>query len=383
MTIRPIGLHSERNRTRDIPNDGHRPSRARRLSVLAIILSLGGLLMPLSANAAPSRPNLYRVPASIDRSGSTNVSVPLQAFIDSVPDRSTIAFPAGATYLLGGNGIKLDGRRKLFFAGHGAKLKVVGCRDATNSAFVIGLGNPSSRITIRNFVIAGNNPNGGTPLSFSGSCEYQHGVAIYRSTHVRIDRMQMRRLFGDCVYVGGTGDPLRWSAHVRFTDSVCASNGRQGVAVVAGRDVRVKRVAFDKISIVVFDLEPNTAQGGARNVVFANNRVGTYGHSRQFGGYLFGATGSLAAIISNVTVRDNVVTQRSIKSIVGDGFDYRGGRTRRNIAITGNRSRIADWGPVLRFIHADGVIVRGNQQPLKSGPLVSFKDSVNYSVAQE
>ena len=53
----------------------------------------------------PPSGSTYRVPSSIDATGSSNVSSAMQAFVNSVPDGSTISFPTGATYLLGGNGL--------------------------------------------------------------------------------------------------------------------------------------------------------------------------------------------------------------------------------------------------------------------------------------
>ena len=299
----------------------------------------------------------------------------MQSFVKSVPNGSTIVFPAGSRYLLGGDGIRLDARRDLVFEGNGATLLGTGCTQQ-DSIFAIGLGGPSSNITIRDFSFIGDNAGGGTVNSWS-SCEHMHGVAIVRSTGVEIDNVDIRRTRGDCVYIGdsSTGN---WADDVWYHDSTCRDNGRMGVAIVAGSNVLVERVSFDGIAIHAFDIEPNNALGGATNITFRNNTVGTYYTCQCFGGAFFAANGDLDAPVRNVVVSDNVVTGGSLRTIVGTSPKvYNGGHPYRDIKFLRNRSTVTSKGPVLKFRHVDGLTITGNGQPLSSGSLIELQDCVN------
>lgn len=337
------------------PDPKERPRTLRlRVAMLAVVL-LGSLLAPASVTAASWR--TVRVPSSIDATGKRDVSSALQAFVNRLPSRRIVQFPKGAVYRLGGNGIRLDGRHDLQFRGR-ATLRVTGC-DSMDSAFV--LTGSTSGITIRDLRIVGGNPYGGTTRSHRGSCQHQHGIALYGASDITIRNVRMRNLWGDCLYVGI--DRGRWTRDVLFTDSTCGRNGRQGVAIVAGDDIRVRRVMFDKIAMSVLDIEPNDRSGGATDVVFANNRVTSFSHSSLYQSFLFGANGSMDAMVNRVAVRDNVVTKDTLLSLVGDEyFGYSGQRTRRNIRFTGNRSKVTARRAVLNFKHVDGLVISGNVQ---------------------
>ncbi len=202
------------------------------------------------------------------------------------------------------------------------------------------------------------------------------GSTIKGASNVELDRVDITRVKGDCVYLGLSPSGV-WASDVWYHDSSCDLTGRQGVAIVAGSDFRTERVSFDKIAINVLDIEPNDGRGGARNIVFDNNTVGTYSHSSQFVGFFFGANGSHDAVVDGVKVRNNVVTGKTLSTLVGDEWTgYSGQRNRRNITFTGNRSTVSTtWGPVLKFRHVDGVTVSGNTQPLSNGELATFVDS--------
>ena len=182
---------------------------------------------------------------------------------------------------------------------------------------------------------------------------------------------------GDCVYIGdsGTGN---WADDVWYHDSTCQDNGRMGVAVVAGSNVLVERVSFDGIAIHAFDIEPNNARGGATNITFRSNTVGTYYTCQCFGGAFFAANGDLDAPVRNVVVSDNVVTGGSLRTIVGTSPKvYNGGHPYRDIKFLRNRSTVTSRGPVLKFQHVDGLTTSGNVQPLSSGSLIELQDCVN------
>lgn len=333
-----------------------------------------------SSSTSRARP-LYRtvrVPGRIDPTGRRNVSSALQAFIDQVPDRRTIVFPDGATYLLGSDGLRLSGRHRLELRGR-ATFRITGCG---SSASAFSLTGSTSRITFRHLSIVGGNPYGGTSRSHRGDCQHQHGIALYGVSRITIAKVRIRDVWGDCLYVGMDGS--RWSRDVRLRDSSCRRNGRQGVAIVGGDDIRVYRSVFDRIAMSVLDIEPNDRRGGATDIRFEDNKVTSFSHASQYQSFLFGANGSMDAMVNRVTVRDNLVTRGTLLTLVGDEWTgYSGQRTRRNIRFTGNRSRVAATRAVLNFKHVDGVLISGNRQPLgRGGSLVRFVDSTGISNRQ-
>jgi hypothetical protein len=316
--------------------------------------------------ATPTRQ--VEVSGSIDPTGRTDVSREMQRFVDSVPDDSVINFPAGATYRLDGNGIVLDGRRDLVFSGKQVRLLGSGC-GVTDSLFVIGRHGPSSGIRIHGFQLVGDNPGAGTADGYEAGCEFQMGVAVYGSQDIEVAGVTVDAVRGDCLYVGGGGDPWDWSSDVTFRDSVCNGPGRMGVAVVAGRRVSVERIDVKGVGISAFDIEPNVAREGAADIRFVDNTVGSFGVARDWNpSWLFEANGDPDAIVRDVVVQGNRLWDQPlfVKAQVPNRFD---------ISVLGNSSTVPADGPVMYFRDTIGVVVRENDQPLTGGELASFRNT--------
>ena len=332
----------------------------------------------LAAQTVPPRsplpptpvPTGIEVPSSIDASGGSDVAAELQAFVDGVPDESTIVFVAGGHYRMS-LGLRLTARRGLTFEGNGSTLEVHGC-DSRSSPFE--LADHNERITIRAFTLLGGNTAGGTSDAFSAGCEYQAGVAIYQSTGIEISNVAIERMSGDCLQVDAGGSGYVWSEDVRFVDSSCVDNGRMGVAVLAARRVTVERVTFDRIALFVFDIEPYLAGGGAETIRFADNEVGTYGHSPRLTPHLFAADGASGSTVSDVVVTGNVVYGGNLS------VDVTVPR-RQRIEVSDNIAHVEARGPVMVFRYVDGLTVTGNIQPLAGRPgLYSIRDSTDVVV---
>lgn len=350
------------------------PRRRDRCVIAAVTGALLVSTVPALASADIETAATHSVPKWIDASGQQDVTRALQKFVDSVPDGSTIVFPDKAFYRLNAHGLRLDNRRDLTLEGNGTKLKSRGC-DPDDSVIAIGQRGPSSRITIRDFVLAGDNRRAGKKNAYKPGCGYAHGVSIHRSRHVEIDDVTIKRVNGDCVYVGGGG--YERSHDVFFHDSVCKLTGRQGVAITAGTRVRVERVGFWNIAIIAFDIEPNERRDGAVDIVFTRNRVGRTGRSKYYRNMFFGANGNLRAVVRNVEVSHNTAYKQPLRVLVGDeDKGWGGGRNHHDIKFVGNRSLAKARGPVLQFKHVDGLVIRDIDQPLSSGPLARIIDTV-------
>jgi hypothetical protein len=307
--------------------------------------------------AAAASPAVVQVPASIDATGLADASAPLVAFLDSVPDGSTIEFPAGGIYRMDA-GLKFLDRHDLTFEGNGATLRSNG--DVHEASSLFALWSDNTGIVIHDFNLVGNSPSPGVYLPGE---EGAHGVLIDGGSNVDVSDVTISGVYGDAFYVGG------WADGVNIHDSIVKSNGRNGVAVIAGRNVTVQRVTFDESGYCTLDVEANDSTEGAANVKFLDNLVGTWGD------VFFAADGAAGSVVDGVTVSGNRVTGSSLATDVTLA-------RRQDIVFTNNTSTVAADGPVLKFAHVDGLTVSGNSQPLHSGSLAAIVDSTNVSYGQ-
>jgi hypothetical protein len=273
-------------------------------------------------------------------------------FIAKVKDGSTIVFRAGGIYRMNG-AIRLAGRHGLTFNGNGATLRSSGPSSEAGSLFwLVATGGGDTGITIENFTLVGDNPS---PGFYHQGREGASGVVVDGGSDVDIQRVTVSGVWGDCLKVRA------WASYVDFHDSDCVSAGRNGVSIVAGRNVTVQRVAFHKVGYTVFAIRPNTASQGAISIRFLSNTAGTWTNA------FFTANGAVGSHVNGVTVSGNRVTGGTLLTNVTTA-------RRRNIVFTNNTSTVRGHGPILRFAHVDGLALWGNHQPLSSGSVVRISD---------
>jgi hypothetical protein len=290
--------------------------------------------------------------------------VALNAFIKATPDGSTIVFKAGGIYRLDSS-ILLANRHNLVFEGNGATLRV-------NATGTTGPGSPfrlnpgNVYIAIRDFTLTGNNPNT-TTLHTAGQ-EDQTGVLIYGSTNIEVAHNTIRHTWGDGVYIGPNVSTQVSSDSIWVHDNAFSYIGRMGIAVVAGSHVTVEHNGFDRVGISVFDIEPDYAWEVNTFDTFQNNKVGSYGLSTRYVGFLFAAKSAAGSTVHDVTVTGNKVTGGSL--LTSEHL-----ARRLNVVFTNETSTVRAPGPVLRFAHVDGLTLTGNALPLTSGVLARITDS--------
>jgi hypothetical protein len=296
------------------------------------------------------------VPVSIDATGRQDASGPLIALVGSVPDGTTIDFPAGAIYRMDA-GLKFSGRHDLTFEGNGATLRSNGDVHETSSLFAL-FGNTG--IVIRDFYLVGNSPSPGVYLPGQ---EAAHAVLIHGGSNVDVSGVTISAVYGDAFFVD------TWAEAVTIHDSVVRSTGRNGVSIIAGRNIMVERVTFEDSGYCTFDVEANDSTEGASGVRFLDNTAGTWGDA------FLAANGAAGSVVDGVTVSGNRVNGSSLLTDITLA-------RRRNIVFTNNMSDASADGPVLRFDHVDGLTVSGNIQPLRSGPLAAIVDSTDVTYGQ-
>jgi hypothetical protein len=322
------------------------------------------------------------VPASVDATGSSDASASLQRFVDSIPNGTTIEFPSDGVYRMD-DGLILRNRQDLVFDGNGATLRANGsAARPMDSLFALMTGN--DRITIRDFLLIGNNPYAGTKDAFQGGQEHLAGAYVGASTNVLITDVEMRDFPGDCVHIGA--DPTgTWSSGIVFQDSICTGPGRHGVSLIAAEDITVHRVVFDEIGYMVVDIEPDQPNEGARSFLFAENTIGSYGLTDQKIGWVVSAYGGAeGAPVHDVWIVNNTITGSpdpgfdgiplGMAVIVDGRLGPRSGWVIRDNTSTITASRTVHGAPVY-IRDTEGVVVAGNRQPMRRGEYGRFPGS--------
>jgi hypothetical protein len=308
----------------------------------------------------------FAVPASIDTTGTADVTVALTAFFSTVPDSSAIAFPKRATYRVEGT-LLFTNRHDLTLEGNGAtilattdgsgvipprQIQRLWPRGRRHLMFYGG-----SKITVRNLSVVGANSYAGhlEDAAYNPAYEAQHAFEFDGVNGVLLDSVRATDVWGDFVYLGEIPGTSIWAANVVVRNSHFERNGRQGFAIIGARDVLIEYNYIGGVRRTSIDIEPNTAKGGANHVLIQKN---TFGPTRLNFLSARGAAGS----IDDITVANNTLTGHSLKIDVKPPPGSRRSRFR----ILNNRSDRAFGSPVplMRFTRIDSVEVRGNVQRL-------------------
>jgi hypothetical protein len=312
-------------------------------------IALGAPVLGPAAAGAGGGSTTVSVPDSIDASGGTDVTDALQDFLATVANGSTIAFPEGAQYRVDGS-IGINGKRNLTVDGNGATVFATteGERNRTQLNIV-----DSTRVVVRDLVVKGANPAGGVgDAAYKAELEAQHGINIIGSVGIELDGVTVTDVYGDFVYIGqrrGTD----WSRKIWIHDSTFARNGRQGIAVTAGREIVFERNTIGDTRRATIDLEPNNTQGGAEDVFILDNTVGQ-GRLRFVASHGRGR-------VDDITISGNRLDGIALTvDVVAPGD------TRRTGWWVGENSstKESDRTPLL-FTRVDEVVVRNNIQPVE------------------
>jgi hypothetical protein len=310
---------------------------------------------------------VVNVPAAIDASGRTDVTTALHEFLAHVPNGSTIAFGAGGRYRVEGT-LRLTDRHDLTFEGNGATIFATtkGDRSRAQWYFVRG-----QRIVFHNIVVRGANPHGGTADdAYQAKYEAQHGFWFAGTSDVLLDHVTVTDVYGDFVYIAKDLDTRVWSARVTIRWSTFARNGRQGISVTAGRDVRIEHNSISDTRRAVVDLEPNTSSWGAERIVIADNYIGR-------GRLMFIAAHGAAGPVNDVQVLRNVLHDHllNVEVVAPEGA------RRSHWVVDGNRSDKLANRRTVRLIRVDDVVVSNNRQDVrKATPGIELWGGCHYTV---
>jgi cold shock CspA family protein len=321
-----------------------------------------------------------RVPASIDARCSSNVSPELNAWIADRPNGSTLVFPPGSCYRLGGDaGLNLKGRKGLTLIGTGTTLQLR-TTGATNfsSAFFL---EDSDHITIRGFSVDGGNAATGTTGADGAINEHINGAAVRAgSSDVEFDRVKWDRLRGFGIFISDDGGGS-WPSDVYIHDSTIRG-GEMGIAITAGQRIRIVNNHIKDSVYIAIDLEPDQSQHGFRDVLIKGNDVTRYAWGQNLTSWFVAANPADAVVGSTVmdglTITGNHVNIGAATADNGnaDGLGGLGIRAdkanlKRNVVITNNTTGDNDTQSASRGViylaNVQNLTVTGNRQPIANG----------------
>jgi hypothetical protein len=301
--------------------------------------------------------------AEIDATGGEDVTEALNSFFSAVPDSSFVRFPLGAQYRVEGT-LYFRDRNRLSIDGNGARIfALTDGSDATptpsfgfqwprtrqHMLFVGG-----SEIAIRDLTIVGANPNAGSEEgAYVESLEGQHGLKFDGVRGVQLVRVNVSDVYGDFLYLGGFDG--NYTSDVHVTGCRFERSGRQGVAITAAEDVVIENSHVGEVARTIFDIEPNTINGGGRRITIRNNTIGPCRH-------LLLSAGGQGPNVGEIELSDNTLLGMQLKIAVQAADGARRGPFR----ILRNTSDLVLGLPVpaMRFIRVDGIEIRGNVQPM-------------------
>jgi hypothetical protein len=302
------------------------------------------------------------VPDSIPADCSADVSVPMQTWIDTVGDGSTLQFPPSGCYRVEDSLVIAD-RNHLLFDGQGVHFEVTTDGTAKNPDGSFVDPPPSDRagrlwpraralwivargsdITFQNLTITGPNT----------ACAYE-GQALEEQAAFHLDGVDgavvkgttVSAVYGDFVSVADDAH------HVTVQGNTFDCSGRQGVSVVDGTDVLIDSNTLSDIPRSAFDLEPAVANWEVRRVTISHNTISKY--TNVFIANL-GAGGNVDTIVVDANVLHG-------KSLVVRATGPAAQPHRHGYRFTNNSSDESEASPLamMRFVNIDEVVVQGNQ----------------------
>jgi hypothetical protein len=330
--------------------------RRRTAMLFAVLgLALGGCLPggPAPAPVRPSGPPTFTVPASIDASGRYDVTKKLNGYLASVPDGAILRFARNGRYRIDDRFV-IKNRSNLEIDGNGATLFARTDGYATRSHVRI---EDSSHITIHDLTVRGANPHAGTgDAAYVPSREHQHAFDARSVDTLVLQRVKAYDVYGDFVYLGNL-PKAAWTSHVTIRDSQFARNGRQGIAIIAARDVLIEDNSISDVRRATFDFEPRAAGEGVDGVTVRDNTIGA--------GKLMFVAADGSGVVHHVTVSRNTLHGQALQVYVHNNYaGYRTGWT-----VTGNTSDLTLSNPhasAMRIWRVNGLRVTGNRQPFKA-----------------
>ena len=320
------------------------------------------------------------MPTSIDKTCGTNVSTALNTWIAGRPNGSTLVFPPGSCYQLGGDaGLNLKGRDGLTLVGTGStlQLRTTGASNFSSAFFL----QSSTHITIRGFTVDGMNTTTGTTGAASAIDEHINGAAIRAgSSFIEFDQVTWDRIRGFGVIISSDGGSV-WPTDISIHDST-VRGGEMGIAVVAGQRIDIVRNHIRDSVYIAIDLEPDYGTDGYRDVLIKDNQITRYAWGQNLTSWFVAANPAdaavSAAVMDGLTITGNQVhfgaataDNGNADGIGGLGIRADKSNLKRDVVITNNTTTDNDTQSssrgVIYLANVRNLTVTGNRQPIANG----------------
>jgi hypothetical protein len=322
-----------------------RPHMARFRTLVAaswVVVAIGSVAVP--TETAPAA--IAQDAGGIDATGATDVTAQLQALFDRTPNAGVVRLARDGNYRVEGI-IVLSDRHDLVIDGNSARIFATTTGEPGRNQLRFRGG---SGIKIRNLEIQGANPHAGLD-GYVPELEFQAAITIAGVTDVEIDRVNIHDTYGDLIFIDRRKEDDRDTVGVWIHDSTFARSGRQGIAVIDGRDIVIERNRFTDMARGTVDLEP-LGELRVENVHIIDNHVGP---GRLLFVPMAGGAPVNRVIIARNTLRGRVL---SVSAKTPEG------QRRRQFWVVDNTSDAPATGPPVEFFRVDGAVVHGNRQPI-------------------
>ena len=333
-----------------------RPATKGGALVAAVALASVGLLWQ-ARNASAST---FTVPSSIPADCSRSVSTSLTNWIATVPDGSTIQFPANGCYSLDTT-VTLSDRNNIVVNGGGSTFKRLTPSNESQNPRPQYSTNPmwqfegGSNITLRNATIIGNYSP--PPLGTPGQGQYtDHGVAIRGTQTAAVSKVTVKNVDGDtvaidpdiayaCQYYGCDYTKAPPSRNVTVNHLNGSGAARQCASATAVDGLVFENSTLSNCQQVGLDLEVDAVGELMRNITVSGNTVSDTYFS-QFSLPL-GAEASAPNTVENITFSNNQATQPPATCLPSFWIGTYTTGTILNVTISGNNT--ATLGDGVRF----------------------------------
>ncbi len=293
---------------------------------------------------------------------STDVAPQLNELIVSVPDGATVTFAPEACHRIDGTVLIAD-KRAFTLAGGGVRFEAPVQGEDDRKHFDVEGG---ENIVVRDLTLVGPHPEGG-PAGYVPELASQHGFNFGGVEGVTISNVTITDIYGDFLRFGQGGgkggEENRWSRNIVVTDSRFERNGRQGVSFTGAADVVIEDNSISDVARSVFDIEPNSAGGGAQRLRLAENDLANWGNLvLPIGGK--GEVSDIELVNNHLDGKLDVLVKdpRTENKAENDG----GGVRRTNILIIGNVATAPSGNASVNLTRVDGALIRGNRQSFES-----------------
>ena len=349
-------------------------ARSFRLTAIAFIATAALVV----ANPAVAGADAVTPPTAISSDCSAGAGGALGAWLDGLPDNSTVEFPTDGCYLIGGS-LKIQSTSGLTIVGNGTTLSQVTPGPETTLRPIVLLTQDHS-LTMRNLNIDGayDGTNGG--VNYEGD----YGLLLEADSGVTLENLKVNDIQGDFIDLnapdsGFTGTSHALNTNVSVTNSTFKKAGYHGVTVEAADGVLFSHDTFSNIGVDAMDFEYDiysTAWKNGKPTFAAEDNVTITNDTwNSFGDDWFASIQPQVPGVDeeNVVLTDNTVNSASpLIQVTGSGLN-------KGLTITGNTGLEPAHstsggsithpyvGSTMAISHADDVDIENNVFPVYDG----------------